>query len=274
MEDLTAILLEDYRLGRPIDVTAGLCRPDPEAVGTLLEQLRSLAFPGYFARGNSCSSLRSYISMLLSQAMFRLESQLLPLVDGDEAQCHQLCHSFFRQLPRVRGEMQLDLQAFLAGDPAAAGEQEILCTYPGYYAIFVYRLAHTLHSLGVPLLPRMMAELAHSRTGIDIHPGAEIGTSFFIDHGTGIVIGETAVLGNGVKLYQGVTLGALSTRGGRSLHKKKRHPTLGDAVTVYAGATILGGNTVIGEGAVIGANAFITTSVEPGTTVIGHLPGP
>ena len=274
MEELTTLLLEDYRLGRPIDVTAGVCRPSPEAVEALVQRLRILAFPGYFTRPDDCGSFPSYLSMLLSDALFRLESLALPLMEGDEEACSRLCRDFFRTLPRIRRRLQLDLQAFLAGDPAAAGVQEILTTYPGYYAIFVYRLAHALHTLGLPLLPRMMTELSHSRTGIDIHPGAVIGNSFFIDHGTGIVIGQTAVLGNGVKLYQGVTLGALSTRGGRALQNKKRHPTIGDAVTVYAGATILGGETVIGQGAVIGANAFVTGSVEPGATIIGHLPGP
>lgn len=274
MEELTALLLEDYRRGRHIDEMDAVCQPQLTVVERLLQQLRALMLPGYFARYDGCGSWASYISMLLHETLFTLESLVLSLMQGDAQRCSVICHDFFARLPQIRAQLQWDLEAFLTCDPAAAGEQEILCTYPGFYAIFVYRLAHALQQLGVPLLPRMMTELAHSRTGIDIHPGAQIGTSFFIDHGTGIVIGQTACLGNGVKLYQGVTLGALSTRGGSALQNKKRHPTLRDAVTVYAGATILGGETVIGESAVIGANAFVTGSVAPGVTVIGHLPGP
>ena len=163
--------------------------------------------------------------------------------------------------------VQTDLQASYDGDPAATGMDEIIYSYPGLFAITVYRLAHVLYELNVPMIPRMMTEHAHSVTGIDIHPGATVGKFFFIDHGTGIVIGETTVIGENVKIYQGVTLGALSTRGGQSLRGKRRHPTLEDNVTIYAGASILGGDTVIGEGCVIGSNAFITRSIAAGTTV-------
>ena len=178
--------------------------------------------------------------------------------------------AFLTGIPTIRAVLQQDLQAFLSGDPAAEGEEEIIVSYPGFYAIWVQRLAHRLYALQVPLLPRMMTELAHSRTGIDIHPGAVLGDGFFIDHGTGVVIGQTSVIGKSVKIYQGVTLGAISTRGGQRLKGKKRHPTIEDAVTIYAGASILGGDTVIGTGAVIGANAFVTSSVEPGAGVIGQ----
>ena len=164
--------------------------------------------------------------------------------------------------------MQTDLQAAYDGDPAATGMAEIIFSYPGMFAITVYRLAHELHILNVPMLPRIMTEYAHNLTGIDIHPGATVGNYFFIDHGTGIVIGETTVIGENVKIYQGVTLGALSTRGGQSLRGKRRHPTIEDDVTIYAGASILGGDTVIGKGAVIGSNVFITESVAPATSVI------
>jgi serine O-acetyltransferase len=159
------------------------------------------------------------------------------------------------------------VDATLDGDPAARSKHEIIFAYPGIYAISVYRMAHELHLLGVPLIPRIMTEHAHGITGIDIHPGAEIGHHFFIDHGTGIVIGETTQIGNYVKIYQGVTLGALSTRGGQRLRGKKRHPTLEDEVTVYSSTSILGGETVIGRGAVIGSNAFITKSVPADTRV-------
>ena len=163
--------------------------------------------------------------------------------------------------------VQTDLVACYEGDPAATGMSEIVFAYPGLFAITVYRLAHVLYTLSVPMLPRIMTEHAHSTTGIDIHPGATIGEYFFIDHGTGIVIGETTVIGNNVKIYQSVTLGALSTRGGQSLRGKRRHPTSEDNVTIYAGASVLGGDTVIGAGSVIGSNAFITKSVAPCTTV-------
>ena len=175
--------------------------------------------------------------------------------------------AFAGQVLSLRQRLREDLRAALEGDPAATGEEEILTAYPGFRAVAIQRIAHTLWSLGVELLPRLMTEYAHGVTGIDIHPGAEIGKGFFIDHGTGVVIGETAVIGDGVKLYQGVTLGAISTGNAEMLRGKKRHPTLGDRVTVYANATILGGETVIGDDCVIGANVFLTGSVPPGTTV-------
>ena len=163
--------------------------------------------------------------------------------------------------------VQTDLQASYDGDPAATSHDEIIFSYPGLFAITVYRLAHELYRLGVPLIPRIMTEHAHSVTGIDIHPGATIGEYFFIDHGTGIVIGETTVIGDHVKIYQGVTLGALTTRGGQSRRGKRRHPTIEDNVTIYANASILGGETTVGHDCVIGASAFITASVPPCTTV-------
>ena len=172
-----------------------------------------------------------------------------------------------RRIPKVREYLETDLQAAYDGDPAARSKDEIVFSYPGLYAITVYRLAHELFLLGVPLIPRMMTEQAHSKTGIDIHPGATIGKYFFIDHGTGIVIGETTIIGCHVKLYQGVTLGALSTKGGQKLRDVRRHPTIGDNVTIYSGASILGGETVIEEGVVIGGNSFITQSIKKGTKV-------
>jgi len=180
---------------------------------------------------------------------------------------------FLDLLPEIKRISITDLQAAYDGDPAAECYEEIVWTYPGFFAINVYRTAYELHRLGIRLLPRMMSEYAHSKTGIDIHPGAQIGKAFFIDHGTGVVIGETTEIGDHVKLYQGVTLGALSTRGGQKLKKKKRHPTISDGVTVYAGASILGGNTLIGEGAVIGCNAFITESVDKGIKISNELRG-
>ena len=180
---------------------------------------------------------------------------------------YEITKTFFNRIPEVRRLLETDLLAFYDGDPAAKSMAEIILAYPGIMAITVYRLAHELYVLDVPVLPRLMTEYAHSATGIDIHPGATIGEYFFIDHGTGIVVGETTTIGDNVKVYQGVTLGALSTRGGRSLNNKKRHPTICNNVTIYSGASILGGETVIGENAVIGGNCFITKSIPAGAKV-------
>ncbi len=260
METFLKPLLEDYRRQRTIDGSADLCHPEPEEVRELLQKLEKLLFPDYFGRLRRCASRESYLAMLAADIFWRLEA----MTDRDSTQ------TFLLRIPAVRAALELDLQAFLDGDPAASCLEEIIVSYPGFYAIWVQRLAHSLYGLDVPLLPRMMTEQAHSRTGIDIHPGAVLGNSFFIDHGTGVVIGQTTVIGDHVKLYQGVTLGAISTRGGQRLRGKKRHPTIEDAVTIYAGASILGGDTVIGQGAVIGANAFVTASVAPGSVVIGQ----
>jgi len=176
----------------------------------------------------------------------------------------------FAQIPRLRAGLALDVQAAYAGDPAAKSIEEVIFSYPAIQAITTYRLAHELHQRGAPMVPRIMAEHAHGKTGIEIPPGAKIGRSFFIDHGTGVVVGETTVIGDNVKLYQGVTLGALSLARdahGELIREAKRHPTIENDVTIYAGATILGGATVIGRGSIIGANTWITESVPPGTRV-------
>ncbi len=270
MEQVVESILADYRCGRDIDCIQ-LCRqPDRDVIIDILEKLRRIVFPGYFREKTyRIYNIRHNLSMLIEDVMFHLNRQVQLVLEGPdaEAQARDICLEFFRQLPAVRALVQTDLQAAYDGDPAATGKAEIIFSYPGLFAITVYRLAHVLHRLGVPMIPRIMTEYAHSITGIDIHPGAVIGEYFFIDHGTGIVIGETTVIGRRVKLYQGVTLGGLSTRGGQSLRGKKRHPTIEDNVTVYAGASILGGETRIGAGSVIGANAFIVTSIAPGTTV-------
>jgi serine O-acetyltransferase len=171
--------------------------------------------------------------------------------------------AFLKRLPAVRKILKTDVEAVMAGDPAARNVEEILLAYPGIEAIAVQRMAHELHLLGVPLFPRMMTEWAHSRTGIDIHPGAVIGHSFFIDHGTGVVIGETTEIGQEVRIYHGVTLGARSVTGAQTLRGRKRHPTIEDRVTIYPGATILGGETVVGEGSTIGGGVFLAKSVPP-----------
>lgn len=271
LNKITQAILADYHLGRTIDTTISAGRPTMAASEELMEKLRILLFPGFY-RGNDYGSLETYVSLLVAEIHFRLEAILLPLLPGQREKCREICMGLLQDIPRIRALLQQDLQAFLSGDPAATTEEEIIAAYPGYYAITVHRIANSLHHLETPVLPRMLSEIAHSHTGIDIHPGASIGPAFFIDHGTGVVIGETTAIGQHVKIYQGVTLGALSTRGGQSLKGKKRHPTIEDGVTIYASASILGGDTVIGAGATIGGNAFVTHSVPAGATVIGSQP--
>lgn len=177
----------------------------------------------------------------------------------------QLVENLFDKLPKLAELLDSDAQAALMGDPAAYSREEVIITYPGFYAVCIHRLAHAIHELGVPLIPRLMGEYAHEKTGIDIHPGAKIAESFFIDHGTGVVIGETATIGKNVKIYQGVTLGALSVK--KKLQSLKRHPTIEDDVVIYANATILGGDTVIGKGSIIGGNTWLVSSVAPGSII-------
>ena len=275
LQQVTQAILADYRLGRDIDKMELFQKPEADVVVQLLEKLRRILFPGYFREKNyRMYHVEANLSLLTEDVLYNLAKQLGRIYEGqgeepEAAMRHaqEVGLAFLREIPRVRAMLQTDLQAAFDGDPAAGSMAEILFAYPGMFAVFVYRLAHVLCTLEVPMLPRMMTEHAHSLTGIDIHPGATIGEYFFIDHGTGVVIGETTVIGNRVKLYQGVTLGALSTRGGQKLRGKRRHPTIEDDVTIYAGASVLGGDTVIGQGSVIGSNVFITKSVPPCTTV-------
>ena len=275
IESVVDAILQDYTADRDIDKIELHRKPDRDAVIDVIEKLRRIVFPGYFKDKNyRIYNAKHNLSMLIEDVMFNLTRQMtLVYQSGGEnetaAQDHaqQVCLEFFRRIPAIRALVQTDLQAAYDGDPAATSMAEIIFAYPGLFAITVYRLAHELYLLGVPMLPRIMSEYAHSITGIDIHPGATVGKFFFIDHGTGIVVGETTVIGENVKIYQGVTLGALSTRGGQSLRGKRRHPTIEDNVTIYAGASVLGGDTVIGKDSVIGSNAFITKSVAPCTTV-------
>ena len=212
------------------------------------------------------SALRSALPALAEQLEVLLSQGELP----EGLQPADLSLRFVARLPAIRARVAADLQACFEGDPAAQSLQEIVLAYPTIRAVSIYRIAHELYSLGVPLLPRVMSEYAHDRTGIDIHPGASIGRHFFIDHGTGVVIGETADIGDRVRIYQGVTLGATSLRDGSAMRGHKRHPTVEDDVTIYAGATILGGDTVIGAGSVIGGNVWLTESVPPGSHVVAE----
>lgn len=279
IEGLVSQILDDYHDDKIINQQALFSQPDKEAVCDLLSKLIKIMYPGYF-KGTSFRyyNLDSQIAVLLEDIMYNLRKQVvlaLPQNPKYRSLSHhelvnmseKISNDFFKRIPKIRALVETDVAAFFDGDPAAYNYNEIILCYPGLLAITTNRIAHELHLLGVPLIPRMMTEHAHSKTGIDIHPGATIGKNFFIDHGTGIVVGETTIIGDNVKVYQGVTIGALSTRGGQKLKGVKRHPTIEDNVIIYAGASILGGETVIGRGAVIGSNAFITSSIEPGARV-------
>ena len=266
-------ILQDYSQGREIDRLDTAGQPDREVIVDLTHKLMRIVYPGWSRnKHRRVYDARHDLSMLIEDVTINLTEQteliLRPtLGDGAALKAQQITLSFLERIPSVRAMAQTDLTAFFDGDPAAFSTDEIVFCYPGLFAVTVYRLAHELYLLKVPMLPRIMTEHAHSATGIDINPGATIGDHFFIDHGTGIVIGETTVIGSRVKIYQGVTLGALTTRGGQSLRGQRRHPTIEDDVTIYAGASILGGNTVIGRDCVIGSNVFITHSIPPCTTV-------
>ena len=248
-----------------------------DVVIEIIRLLRELLFPGYFGKQNLSRQTIAYrVGTLLLDIEEKLTEQVRQAFVHDAIQHNAevvaskaptLVREFLNTIPALRTILSTDVQAAFDGDPAAADTHEIIFSYPGLFAITVYRLAHELHRLGVPTIPRIMTEYAHSVTGIDIGAGAAIDDSFFIDHGTGVVIGETTVIGKRVKIYQGVTLGALSTRGGQRLRGVKRHPTLEDDVTVYSGASILGGETVIGQGVVISSNVFVTQSVPDHTRV-------
>ena len=249
-------------------------QPSKTAIIEIINSLQKLVFPGYFeTKKLSGEYIEYYVGELVENVKYNLEKQMIyafrccnegsALPEEEKARiAAEKTGAFLETIPKIQEYLDTDVQATFDGDPAAASYDEIIYSYPGIYAIMVARIAHELYILDVPLIPRIMTEHAHSLTGIDINPGAQIGKYFCIDHGTGIVIGETTVIGNHVKMYQGVTLGGVSTAAGQQLKGKKRHPTIMDNVTIYSGASILGGDTVIGEGTVIGGNVFITSSVD------------
>ena len=276
-------ILASYREHGNINHLDGSNLPARSEVSELLDDLISVVFPGYF-NGEQLDGLTSryFVGARCARILRRMEMvtgrALAVHCEGQDqmgeaiaARAHEHALELLQAIPQIRERIASDVQAALAGDPAACSDAEIIMSYPGVAAIAVHRVAHYLYSQRVPLLPRMMSELVHSRTGIDIHPGATIGHSFFIDHGTGVVVGEACKIGHRVKLYQGVTLGAHSVKS-RELQRGQRHPTIEDDVTVYAGATILGGDTVIGRGSTIGGNVWLTRSVPAGTTVVLDTP--
>lgn len=272
-------ILSDYEKDRDIDNINTFDHPQKEIIIEMVEKIRNIVFPGYFKnRAYRVYTVRNNTTMLLEDVLFNLIRQISIVLryvpeyeKSDEKtisnEAEKLALKFLKTIPKIREYADTDVQAAFNGDPAAFNKDEIIISYPGLFAVLVNRIAHELYLLNIPLIPRIMTEYAHSVTGIDIHPGATIGKYFFIDHGTGIVIGETTIIGDNVKIYQGVTLGALSTRGGQSLKNKKRHPTIEDNVTIYSGASILGGETVVGKNVVVGGNAFITRSIPEGAKV-------
>lgn len=260
----------------------GRSLPNRAVIIDLVRDLRSVIFPGYFGEDTAARMFPGqFTAYLLNDFYDRMKKQVeIAFLYADqnmekkeaEEKSENICSNFFRQLPEVQKRLLKDVQAGFDGDPAAKSREEIISSYPGLFAIYVYRLAHILYKDKVPYIPRIMTEYAHGKTGIDINPGAEIGDYFFIDHGTGVVIGETTEIGNNVKLYQGVTLGALSTRQGQQLADVKRHPTIRDNVTIYSNSTVLGGETIIGENTIIGGNTFITSSIPANTKVSAKSP--
>ena len=240
--------------------------PNRKAIIEIIWLFQKLMFPVYYGEKHLLKlPPEQYSALLMEQIFDALSAQIAQTMDDDRAR--DVTGELLTRMPELQRLLQKDLEAFFEGDPAAHNREEVVLSYPGFFAIFIYRIAHELYVRDVPMIPRIMTEYAHAGTGIDINPGATIGEYFFIDHGTGIVVGETSIIGNHVKIYQGVTLGAFSPAGMQSVPGERRHPKVGDNVTIYAGATLLGGGTEIGDNVVIGANAFVTTSVEPNTTV-------
>ena len=272
-------ILKDYDGGREVDKMAVFDQPDKMVIKEIVNKLLRIVFPGYYRdKVYKSYNLQGNLTVLIEDVLYNLSKQIDIVLKYDSKeetpdeiktaeQAYCLALTFCSRIPMIREYVDTDLEATFQGDPAAYNKDEIILSYPGLMATTINRLAHELYLLNVPLIPRMMTEYAHSKTGIDIHPGAVIGRYFFIDHGTGVVVGSSTVIGDHVKIYQGVTLGALSTSGGQALHGIRRHPTIEDNVTIYSGASILGGDTVIGKNSVIGSNAFITHSIPEGTRV-------
>ncbi len=256
--------------------------PQNTEIKRIIKLTKELVFPGYFTTNNIKDTIsRRVINRTTNKLRVALRRQInfskMYLADQSERNLYKresctLCLKFINEIPHIREMIALDVEAHYLGDPAALNHDQIIISYPGIYAILVYRIAHVLDNLGVMIIPRMMSEFAHRETGIDINPKAKIGQSFFIDHGTGVVIGETTVIGDRVKIYQGVTLGAMSLRKGKGLKGIKRHPTIEDDVTIYSGASILGGKTVIGSNSVIGSNVLLTESIPDNCVVTNKKP--
>ncbi len=283
LEPLGEELLESYLTDRRASRIARRYLPSREVIAEILQRVLDLMYPGYFGRGDlSYENLGDYVAQALADLAPRIEREMEHCLcygrereaSAEFGECapraRELTQVFLRRLPEIRAFLVRDVQAAFDGDPAATNLDEVILAYPGVLAVSVYRIAHALYDLGVPMMARIMTEWAHSKTGCDIHPGAKIGGGFFIDHATGVVIGETTEIGEGVKLYQGVTLGALSLPkdpAGHIIRGRKRHPTVEDGATLYANATVLGGQTVVGANSVIGGSVFLTRSIPPRSRV-------
>ncbi len=284
MHKLVDKLLESYEEVGGINGEGINSFPNRENVVSVINDLQCLVFPGYrtaedidshnirYVTGQRVNRIVNVLTKEIQKALIyerTTKNESITPEELEKSGCYEKAEStalgLIEALPEIRRMIHLDVIALFEGDPAAKSDEEVIVSYPGLEAIVVYRLAHYIHTRGVPVIPRIMSEYIHGKTGIDIHPGATIGESFFIDHGTGIVIGETTIIGKNVKIYQGVTLGALSVK--KNYQDKKRHPTIEDNVTIYANATILGGETIIGKGAIIGGNTWIVKSVPAGTIV-------
>ena len=278
----TAALTENYKNEELFMPKNGRSLPSRAVIIDVVKELRAVIFPGYFWSDSAAGMFPEYYTgYRLNDLYDRLKEQIeIALLYANQEmeqqeaseQADRICGGFFEKLPEVQERLLKDVQAGFDGDPAAKSKEEIISSYPGVFAIYVYRLAHILYVENVPHIPRIMTEYAHGKTGIDINPGAVIGDYFFIDHGTGVVIGETTEIGRNVKLYQGVSLGALCTRQGQQLANVKRHPTICDNVTIYSNSSVLGGETVIGENTIIGGNTFITESIPANTKVSAKSP--
>ena len=280
---LTNQLVESYARVGGINHLDGKNLPSKRAITSITQDLLRLLFPGFFDEKLIHSSeIKVVTAELLDEVLGNLEDEIRKSLEYNPpshlpkqnitAAAHDLAVEFLGSLPRIREMLQTDMEAAYAGDPAAKSKEEVLVSYPFIEAIAVQRLAHELYLKDVALIPRIMTEWAHIRTGMDLHPGAQIGSHFFVDHCTGTVVGETAIIGDHVKMYHGVTLGAKSTANVEQLRGHKRHPTIEDNVTIYPGATILGGETVIGAGSTIGGNVFLMESVAPNSLVIYNAP--
>lgn len=284
LEQVAGELLDSYLRDERARRISQRYLPSREAIVEILESVLDLMYPGYFGRQDlNAGNLTQHVEQMAAALVPKLEREMehclcygreretVPPEFGECApRAHELAEIFLRRLPQIRGLLIRDVQAAFDGDPAALNLDEIILAYPGVLAVSVYRIAHALYDLGVPMMARIMTEWAHSKTGCDIHPGATIGAAFFIDHATGVVIGETTHIGDGVKIYQGVTLGALSLprdADGHIIRGKKRHPTVENGSTLYANATVLGGQTVVGADSVIGGSVFLTRSVPPRSRV-------
>ncbi len=272
LDDIVRQLQTGYQSSDLFFTRDGLERPSRNAIIQILNDFRQLLFPGYFGDEKPTRTSAPYFA---GHMLTRIYEELCPQIELALAyreggrtksitlRAEEAASELLMELPRIQKLLLIDVEAALNGDPAAGSREQVIFSYPGLNAIFVHRIAHELYLRDIPYIPRIMSEYVHGLTGIDINSGATIGEYFFIDHGTGVVIGETTTIGNNVKIYQGVTLGALSTRAGLKLAGKKRHPTIEDDVTIYSNVSILGGQTVIGKGCTIGGNAFITSSIPP-----------